>query len=358
VIFGLLAQRHLDRLSKTELGFGDMKRENDRLKSEQAKLRDVNVELAGKIVGASSTLGSLYRYAKNLNTSDIGKIYKGLAEMIKEVIKADEVSVWDVAEGKPRLAVHMGGPAQKASPPSLTRELAKLFDQNGVLALHDIPEAQRPKGFPYLIGRINEGKSGKAIALLTIDKMPLAKYTPETVRLFSMVVDWAGNSINNARSLGNASDADRQGSFAAEVTSGRLSVSPEDQSRIRQRPQASEHSNTAPLVKGGESAGREPSRLSRRPQKADQDSWGLGGGQEESAQELTHLLREADNLLDGYSPLNKGREEPAGRRPRVEKGDPDAEEMMEHIEQTFISNPELGKLLSEVSKHMPDDKKG
>ena len=45
--------------------------ENSQIKDSQSNLRDVNVELANKVVGVEETLSTLYRYAKELDVKDI-----------------------------------------------------------------------------------------------------------------------------------------------------------------------------------------------------------------------------------------------------------------------------------------------
>ena len=67
VVLGVLVERHLRRARAAERRGEALARENARLSEEQGKLRDVNVELAGKVQGAGGTLAALYRYAKVLN---------------------------------------------------------------------------------------------------------------------------------------------------------------------------------------------------------------------------------------------------------------------------------------------------
>jgi hypothetical protein len=207
VLLGLVVQRHLDRLTKSETHATALAEENARLAHEQSKLRDVNVELAGKVTGAEGTMSTLYRFARELNVKQVDDIYRGLAGLLEEVIEAERVSVWTVnaeAPGGLSLATRSGDPGAEAAggaepPPfSPTPGLDRRFDDAGVLALHDVPEEERTDALPYLVGKIAGGRGGDVVAYLTVDRLPFSRYNPETIRLFAMVVDWASTSVGNA----------------------------------------------------------------------------------------------------------------------------------------------------------------
>ncbi len=193
VVLGMLSQRTLTVADEARAALAELESKNRELEAEHVKLRNINVELADKVVGAGETLQTLYRYAKRFEADDVQSIYEGLADMLCEVLGAETASVWG-RRGSAMKLLHRHG---HHSPPALelTDGLEALFDEHGVLSIHDVPEAERQPSLPYLLGRIPDPDSD---IYLTVDAIPFARYTPETIRLFTMVVDWARRSVGKA----------------------------------------------------------------------------------------------------------------------------------------------------------------
>jgi hypothetical protein len=198
-VLGAIAQGHIKRLRLVEAMCRDLQHQHQELVAKHAELRDVNVELAGKVMGARETLPALYRFAKALNVTDLAQIYSGLCKLATEVLQAEMVSLWECRDDGLTLIARRGTAlVPQSTPPGFGRELERRFDAAGVLALHDIPEAERSAHHPYLTGRIRCGHAGPVVAYLTVDRLAFERYTPETIRLFSMIVDWACTSVGNA----------------------------------------------------------------------------------------------------------------------------------------------------------------
>lgn len=214
VILGIVVQRHIDQRKSADRKRAKIADENARLKEELAKLRDVNVDLAGKVVGADATLQQLYRYAKVLNVAEVGEIHRGLAMMLSEVLGAQSVSIWEPEGSEMRLLLRHGQ-GDDVPPFRLDSLAAAHFDPYGILSLHDVPEANRYPGLPYLVGKLSNGRGGSLAGYVTIDRLPFSRYNAETIRFFTLAADWASHSIGNANKLeqsgsGRATRADLQ----------------------------------------------------------------------------------------------------------------------------------------------------
>jgi hypothetical protein len=207
VVFGLLVERHLDRARRSDKNQEKASEENTHLKEEIAKLRDVNVGLAGKVVGADATFQRLYRYAKVLNVRDTDQIYRGLLLMLEEVVGASVSSIWISSGNEMRLHTRRGRDDQLPVF-RLDNLVLAHFDAHGVLSLHDVPEASRYPGLPYLVGRIQRGRGGPTVAYATIDKIPFSRYNAETIRFFTLAIDWVSSSVENAGKLAEAAPDD------------------------------------------------------------------------------------------------------------------------------------------------------
>lgn len=198
VVVGLLSQRHLDKLNKVEEEYFALRQQVQSLEGEQEELRDVNLELAGRVVGAQGTVGQLYEFAKQLNVVDESKIYDGILDLLKEALGAEKSTIWRVGpNGVSFLLCSEFVDRATVVPPNFA-QFDHLFDKDGVLALHDLPENARDTNLPFLSGKLRGGPNGEVVAYVALDTIEFSRYSAETVRLFGMVVEWASSSLTNA----------------------------------------------------------------------------------------------------------------------------------------------------------------
>ena len=198
-VLGMIVQRHLDQRARLKQENELLIQDNETIKRGEEELRDLNTELANRVVGATDTLPVLYRFAKKLNVPDINEIYVALTELVVEVIRARQVSVYEVELGE-GLQLHSrngrrtDGPGLHL-PPALA---TLLFGKRQVLTLHDLAEMQIQRQDLILCGPLTAGSEGKVLGLLVVEQMDFIRYNPATLRLFSVIVDWASTSLEKA----------------------------------------------------------------------------------------------------------------------------------------------------------------
>jgi hypothetical protein len=145
----------------------------------------------------------LYKYAKKLNNLHVGEILTVLTELVVEVIKANQTSVYRV-EGT-ELPLHsrngqrMTGPALELEPGLVDTLVAK----REVLTLHDLLQRNIKRRDLFLCGALAEGSQGKVIALLVVEDLEFLRYNPATIRLFHVIIDWACASLEKASQYKN-----------------------------------------------------------------------------------------------------------------------------------------------------------
>jgi hypothetical protein len=245
IVLGMVIDRHLERLRAATGKQAELAEEAARLSEELAKLRDVNVDLAGKVVGADATFQRLYRYAKALNVNDVLAIYNGLLAMLVEVLGTQVVSVWEPAGAELVLRVRRG-PGEEVPAFRLDSVVNAYFDAHGVLSLHDVPERDRHPGLPFLVGRVCSGRGGPVVAYLTVDKLPFARYNAETIRFFALAVDWASNSVGSAQKLQQLSPDRRAEMESRALTAVRNPLDPSATQVVRTRSRAHEPAASPP----------------------------------------------------------------------------------------------------------------
>jgi hypothetical protein len=197
VVVGLLTQRHINQVNDVQDANEMLLKENRSLKGEHEQLRDVNLELAGRVVGAEGTVEQLYEFAKQLNVADEQKIFEGLLHLLAQSLGAEKSTIWRLRDSRLEfLACSQQVAPESMQPPDAAR-YDHLFDNRGVLALNDLPENERGPHLPFLLGKLTRGGHGDLIAFVAVDTLPFARYNEESIRLFRMIIEWASTSLGN-----------------------------------------------------------------------------------------------------------------------------------------------------------------
>jgi len=198
VAAGMLVQRHKNRITALQRDNDRLIRENQTLKRGEEELRDVNVELANRVVGATDTLPMLYKYAKKLNNLDAGQILTVLTELVVEVTRAGRASVYRFENN--RLPLHArNGEQQSGCELKLEPGLFEtLVVKREVLTLHDLLKRNIKRQDLFLCGPLTAGGDGKVLALLAVEELDFLRYNPATIRLFNVIIDWASASLEKA----------------------------------------------------------------------------------------------------------------------------------------------------------------
>lgn len=219
-LLGLVADQHIRRVARAEARLGELEAATEAMQRSQADLRDVNAELASRIVGAESTLPVLYRYARLLNATDEDAIYRGLVEVAADALGAEQVSLY-MPRG-PNL-VRRYGEGPESFPLDL-RVTARILREGGVFTLKELP-APGPEGPAlYLAGALRQGEGGPVMGVLTVDRLDFLRYTEANLGLFRMLVEWAAVSLGQAVAFSRLSDAERAARTQAAEKQGKRSA--------------------------------------------------------------------------------------------------------------------------------------
>ena len=204
-LLGLVADTHLRRVQRAESRLAELEAQSSSLQQSQTALRDVNAELASRIVGAESTLPVLYRYARLLNATDEDALYRGLVEVGRDALGAEQVSLYRPKAGQ-LVRAYGDGPE---SFPFDHRISGRLIRDGGVLTLRELPQPGPEGPALYLAGALRQGDTGPVVGVLTIDRIDFRRYTEANLGLFRMLVEWAAVSLGQAVAFAQLSEAER-----------------------------------------------------------------------------------------------------------------------------------------------------
>jgi hypothetical protein len=208
VLLGMLVQRDKDRFARHEKDRAEHERIREQMAGEREQLRRSNEELASRIVGASETLPILYRYAKRLNCLDVEQIYLALSELVQEVTKAEQVSVYRVRQGRTvplaRNGKRLRGPGQRLDPVLQ----AEVLERRRVVTLEDLLQRGVARPEVYLCGPLG-APTRAPDAILVLERIDFLRFHTGTIRLFKVVIDWAASCL--ARALDQRQTDERPG---------------------------------------------------------------------------------------------------------------------------------------------------
>lgn len=200
-LVGLVADGHLRRVRALEETLDALRAERGSLARDQARLRDVNAELAERVSRADSTLPVLYRYVRRLNVADQGGIHAALVDVLRDAMGARQASVYTVDGGRLTKSAGGGPPMPRLTEPAVRRLLA-----GQVLTLRDVAAGPGEAPPLFMAGPLREGPEGPVVAVLTVDDIDFERYTQAALRLFRVLVDWAAYSLAHARVSGTLAD--------------------------------------------------------------------------------------------------------------------------------------------------------
>jgi hypothetical protein len=312
VVVGLLTQKHINQVAEVQASSAQLYHENQSLRGEHEQLRDVNLELAGRVVGAEGTVEQLYEFAKQLNVADEQKIFEGLLHLLAQSLGAEKSTVWRLRDSR----LEFLACSQQVSPDSLQPPDAArydhLFDNRGVLALNDLPEKERGPHLPFLLGKLTRGQNGDLVAFVAVDTLPFERYNEESIRLFRMITEWASTSLGNvvtgrAASIAPMEIAPMQTAHGAPMsTMGGFGGEPSIElslQRLTAMRQAAEQTptDTSPVQKGFMHQADRP-KFIEAPTTLDDMSWGASDPGATGIQQPKEVPRPSPSARKGFIP--------------------------------------------------------
>ncbi len=171
-----------------------------------AALQEVHEELQKRIVGQTASIISLYEVAKQLTTLDAKALCKSTVNLVVNYIGADAASLY--------LRNSQGDLELQARVPPVDSLRRTVLDPRSGLVSRALREARvvtLHEQLPSSMADLGEGvqavmagplldESGRVCGVVVVERMPFMKFTPATVQLFDLLVDWASTALQSAES--------------------------------------------------------------------------------------------------------------------------------------------------------------
>jgi len=190
-----------------------VQRQEEELESVHSRytaLDNLRKELEKKVLSQTSTVITLYETAQSLGNLELKELLPTIPRVVKEYIGAEKISLY-LREGENFwLKANLGYPADSLPPQRVgitEGVMGKVASWGKTITIRDSGwEAAKEEGKDK--GRIMcaplKSVSGKVMGVINIDYLPFVKFNQASVRMLSVVADWAYRAIENATRYGKA----------------------------------------------------------------------------------------------------------------------------------------------------------
>ena len=169
-------------------------------------------ELDTHIISQEQTLTTVYEAAKGLKSMEEEDIIPTVVEIMVDFLSAEACSVYLLTEDRMVLAAGRDPEGEFHRRPELSLDegmVAEAVTSRRTVSLNTLtPSTDFIKlagdGIVICVPLFNSKK--QVLGVLNIEKLPFIKFNPQTVRLASIIGEWCGSAIENARTYQDTRD--------------------------------------------------------------------------------------------------------------------------------------------------------
>ena len=204
---GLLGQISQEKIVRNRDLEENVKRIKGRFSSLEVELQtseEARRELEKRIVGQLTTITTLYDSAKKLESFQLSEIYFGALDILSEHLGVEKCSLYilenNILTLKAQNELGKQMPIETQTISKTEGLVGVAIESKKVLSIREALTAlefSKLKGGPLMAGPLFR-KDGSFIGIITIERLPFIRFTPYTVKIFSIILDWLSLSIENA----------------------------------------------------------------------------------------------------------------------------------------------------------------
>lgn len=200
-LLGEIRQAQIRRYQDLEQSHRQLEGEHEGLQKQYDALITAKQEIDTRIISQEQTLSTLYEAAQGLRSLEEQDIYPTVLELLHDYLKVEDGAVYAIEGDHLRLKNWLG-PAGAEHPPTPSLDdpmLGPAVSRRETVSL-DMVLAEKAGGETPLIAAPITGIGGRRVlGVLVVWSMPFLKFTPDAVNMVSLMADWCGESMENAR---------------------------------------------------------------------------------------------------------------------------------------------------------------
>lgn len=212
ILIGEIRSRQLTTLQEYRAASDQLQSALTALQKRYHALEKAKHELDNRIISQEHTLASLYQAAQGLKSLDEQNIYPAVMQLLKEFIGVQACSVYGIYGNTLKLIT-----ADPPQPPETSKHTVDAAHPmmgtaistgdtvaiNTILADKNVPKTKRSD---ILISAPIRNNRQQTFGVLNIEKLSFEKLNAHNVRLVTLIADWCGAAIENARTYQTTKD--------------------------------------------------------------------------------------------------------------------------------------------------------
>lgn len=169
-------------------------------------------ELDTRIIGQEQTISTLYESAQALKSLKEEDIYPAVLKILKEFVSTEECSIYKASGDKLKMIANLGWHGDNNHPLEVDIEegiMGQAFSTGKTVSINDVLKADEPYNFSdlNLIVSAPITTSEKVVlGVLNIEKMPFVKFNLQSIKMVSILAEWCGSALENARTYKETKD--------------------------------------------------------------------------------------------------------------------------------------------------------
>ncbi|HKK33408.1 MAG TPA: hypothetical protein VJ934_07575, partial [Desulfomicrobiaceae bacterium] len=194
--YATLRSRHLE-----------LSREAADLQERHALLLQSKEELDLRIITQEQTLSTLYDATHNLRLLDEKAILPALLDLLSEQLDISQAAAYRVSETELVLSTHIGSSEDIPTTLVLKKDVAaRVLDDRRTWTIRDnLNEIEAGPQF-LIMAPILAADQKTVFGILAVRDIPFEKFTPSGIKIITLLADWGGTSLDNARQFSVVKD--------------------------------------------------------------------------------------------------------------------------------------------------------
>jgi len=196
-LVGIMTDTYRSKLSKSYEQIRVLTKIGDGLKTSNDKFKLLNEELSNRLIAEKSTFTILYKIARKLSTLNTETLIDAIIELVDKVIGSENCALFFIEgnqlvlyKAKHKAAVMKNFPGHELLNQAIREK--KCFSVKDIISV-DSGENDEV----FLCGPLLAGSEGEAVGIILAQGLDFVKYNPATVRIFTLICDWASIAYAN-----------------------------------------------------------------------------------------------------------------------------------------------------------------
>jgi hypothetical protein len=196
-LVGIMTERHKKSIQSAEKELGESYASIENLQHELKMLQEKNSVMKKKCVSERELVTMLYNIAKKLSTLNLREMQEAILDVIVEFADAQKAALYMKQADKLILCARRGYPSsEEPSPPQTLLKMA--IEEKRVLSIKEIAgDGKRVQNPVFILAPLSVGTEGEVAGVIWMEEIPFLRYTPLTIRLVTLLADWASLSLAN-----------------------------------------------------------------------------------------------------------------------------------------------------------------